>query len=153
MTLKEETLDALTATLLRQHEENEAELRKMQRSKNPDAMDDDELELDGMGAGDELGLGMDTGGEMGLGLGTGVRADVLLADEERIPEVQTTQDFELCRGTRAKGTPALQPGGAPTPPSTFEVLKEDVTIKTALMNWESVYIQFREKSSGASITV
>lgn len=148
--LKEVALNALQSDLLRTHESNEAEMRALQRSRDADAMDDDELDLGGLGAGGELGLGLDAGGEMGLGLGTGVRADAFLADEERIPEVQSTDDFELCRGSRAKGAPAFQPGGAPTPPATFDVLKDGAVVKTALVNWESVYLQFREKSSGVS---
>lgn len=150
--LKDAALSALTSHVLRQHEAAEAELRALGRAHSrDDAMDEDEdaLELDGMGAGGELGLGLDAGGEMGLGMGTGVRVDHALADEERIPEVASTDEFELCRGIKEKGSgPTYGLGGAQPPPARFELLKEGQTVKTALVNWESVYLQFREESSG-----
>jgi hypothetical protein len=113
-------------------------------------MDEDgELELDGLGAGGELGLGLATGGEMGLGLGTGVRGLPGLADAP-MPPLESTDDFELCKGVREKGRPVYEAGGAPTQPIKFDVLKEDAVVKQVLVNWESLYVQFREKSSGES---
>lgn len=54
----------------------------------------------------------------------------------QVPAVKTVDDFELCRAVREKGKPT---GG-------YELLDPSDKVKDHLVNWDSVYIRFRDES-------
>ncbi|KAL4247054.1 hypothetical protein ABKN59_001351 [Abortiporus biennis] len=67
--------------------------------------------------------------------------DVLMGspddDEEEwdhIPQVKSIQDFELCRAVKERGRPTGE----------YEVLDESATVKSCLVNWQYVFIRFRD---------
>ncbi|CCM01761.1 uncharacterized protein FIBRA_03827 [Fibroporia radiculosa] len=57
-------------------------------------------------------------------------------DEESdfVPNVINLEDFELCRGIRERGRMN----------GKFEILDQNATVKNALVNWEPVFVQFRD---------
>ena len=59
---------------------------------------------------------------------------------ERVPQVpivKTVDDFELCRAVKEKGKPT----------GNYELLDHvSGRVKDHLVNWDSVYIQFRDES-------
>ena len=58
----------------------------------------------------------------------------------QVPTAKTVDDFELCRAVKEKGKPTGE----------YELLDhESGRVKDHLVNWDSVYIQFRNES-GAS---
>jgi hypothetical protein len=147
--VKDVALSALQSSVLTEHEAREAELRSLsapitassETAKSKDkgkasAMMDEDIDLDDADA--ELSLGADA-------LPADMRVPDLAGDEQRIPSVSKLEDFELAKGYRDtnknKPVPGILPGH-------FEVLKENATIKNVLNNWETVYVQFREQSSG-----
>jgi hypothetical protein len=142
--LKEQALAALRAPVLAHHDAYEAELR---------ASEGDE---EGMDVGGELGAGFRAGGAMGLGMGTALPTGEL-PDALVRPAVTRADEFELCRGRReradAKEAAYAQAmtGVAPLP-EHFDVLDPAKTLaECKLVNWEMLYIQFREASSGTSL--
>lgn len=50
--------------------------------------------------------------------------------------MKSTKDFELSRGLKEKGRPTGE----------YEVLESTEKVKDNLVNWETVYIQFRDGS-------
>jgi len=57
--------------------------------------------------------------------------------------VETEQDFELCRAVKERGKPT---GG-------FEVLDASITIRDAgLPGWEALFLQFRDTETGKQIS-
>jgi len=55
----------------------------------------------------------------------------------QVPTIKTVDDFELCRAVKEKGRPT----------GNYELLDhESGTVKDHLMNWDSVYIRFRDDS-------
>lgn len=58
--------------------------------------------------------------------------------EWTVPRVQSEDDFELCRGFRDKGRFT----------GRYERLIGDGTVKTSLVNWETLFVQFRDMESG-----
>jgi len=59
--------------------------------------------------------------------------DKLLDD---VPTVNSIEDFELCRALKEKGKPT----------GAYEVLSPAQKVKDDLVNWDTVYIQFRDDS-------
>ena len=79
-----------------------------------------------------------------------LKADVLSADRDgdidmltgtsldpewKPPAVESKDDFELCRAIRERGRPTGQ----------YETLSTKDVVKQTLVNWESVFIQFRDE--------
>jgi len=61
----------------------------------------------------------------------------------QVPTVETVDDFELCRAVKEKGKPT----------GDYELLDHvSGRVKDHLVNWDSVYIRFRDES-GASHTL
>ncbi|TCD63964.1 hypothetical protein EIP91_004733 [Steccherinum ochraceum] len=58
--------------------------------------------------------------------------------EWTVPRVQSEDEFELCRGFRDKGRFT----------GRYERLIGDGTVKTSLVNWETLFVQFRDVESG-----
>ena len=57
-------------------------------------------------------------------------------------DVETEQDFELCRAVKEKGKPT----------GAFEVLDASITIHNAgLSGWEVLFLQFRDRETGKQI--
>ena len=55
----------------------------------------------------------------------------------QVPTVKTVDDFELCRAVKEKGKPT----------GKYELLDhESGRVKDHLVNWDSVYIRFRDES-------
>jgi len=55
----------------------------------------------------------------------------------QVPTVKTVDDFELCRAVKEKGKPT----------GNYELLDhESGRVKDHLVNWDSVYIRFRDGS-------
>lgn len=71
-------------------------------------------------------------------------ADVGTIDD--VPEVSTIADFEIARGIIAKGAIV---------PTDFNLLEDlTQTVKdSGIVNWEVLYLQFRDSSSGESDVV
>lgn len=58
-------------------------------------------------------------------------------------DVETDQDFELCRAVKEKGKPT----------GAFEVLDASITIRDAgLAGWETLFLQFRERATGEQVS-
>jgi len=58
-------------------------------------------------------------------------------DEEAqwtVPKVGKLIDFELCRAIKERGRPT----------GNYEVLEGDALVRNALVNWEAVFVQFRD---------
>ena len=53
------------------------------------------------------------------------------------PEVESVDDFELCRAIRERGRPTGE----------YEKLTTTDIVKQTVMNWESLFIQFRENGT------
>jgi hypothetical protein len=57
-------------------------------------------------------------------------------------DVETEQDFELCRAVKEKGKPT----------GAFEVLEASITIRDAgLSGWETLFLQFRDRETGKQV--
>jgi hypothetical protein len=56
---------------------------------------------------------------------------------EGVPKITSVSDFELCRGIKERGRAGIV---------SYEVLGPKDTVKGALSNWESVFVQFRDES-------
>jgi hypothetical protein len=54
----------------------------------------------------------------------------------QVPTAKTSEDFELCRAVKEKGKPS----------GKYELLDVSGRIKDHLVNWDSVYIRFRDES-------
>ncbi|KAF7792811.1 hypothetical protein EIP86_003910 [Pleurotus ostreatoroseus] len=52
-----------------------------------------------------------------------------------VPQVTSVDDFELCKAVKERGRPTGQ----------YEPLSPDATVKQSVPNWESLYIQFKNK--------
>lgn len=152
--VKEAALGALTSSVLIEHEAREAELRAVSPSTisgaeatkpkgkgKATAIMDEDIDLDDADA--ELSLGADA-------LPADMRVPDDAGDEQRIPPISKLEDFELAKGFRDTHKNKPIPGVLPT---HFEVLKEGATVKTVLNNWETIYLQFREQSSGILMPV
>ncbi|KAI0082526.1 hypothetical protein K474DRAFT_1655316 [Panus rudis PR-1116 ss-1] len=55
--------------------------------------------------------------------------------EWQVPQVTSTDEFELCRAVKEKGRPT----------GKYSVLDENSTVKSSLVNWESVFVQFKDE--------
>lgn len=53
-----------------------------------------------------------------------------------MPKVSDTDDFEISRAVKERGTVAVQ----------YEVLEESQNVRGTLTNWEPVFLQFRDSS-------
>ncbi|KAH9948758.1 hypothetical protein B0H21DRAFT_212351 [Amylocystis lapponica] len=53
-----------------------------------------------------------------------------------VPKVTSVEDFELCRAVREKGRPTGQ----------YEMLERNAQVKNVLVNWENVFVQFKDNS-------
>ncbi|KAI0921217.1 hypothetical protein AcW2_006263 [Taiwanofungus camphoratus] len=53
-----------------------------------------------------------------------------------LPKIATLDDFELCRSIKEKGRPT----------GKYEVLEGDAVTRNALVNWEAVFVQFRDSN-------
>lgn len=57
-------------------------------------------------------------------------------------DVESEQDFELCRAVKEKGKPT----------GAFEVLDASITLRDAgLSGWETLFLQFRDRATGKQI--
>lgn len=67
----------------------------------------------------------------------GVNGDEDGSGNEEIPNVQSTDDFELCRAVKDRGKASAA--------TTYEVLDTGSPIRGLLSNWEELYMQFRDE--------
>lgn len=58
------------------------------------------------------------------------------SEEWKIPEVTHLSDFELCRALREKGRPT----------GRYDIMDDNATIKELLVNWEHVFVRFRDEN-------
>ena len=110
--LKSEVFSALSSPVLHEHTDSGPGLDRI-----PTAPGEDE----------EM-FGADDAGVNGHEDGSG---------NEEIPNVQSTDDFELCKAVKDRGK-----AGAAT---TYEVLDAGSPIRGLLSNWEELYMQFRDE--------
>ena len=69
--------------------------------------------------------------------------DLMAMEPPQIP-VESDGDFELCRALKERGKPT---GG-------FEVLEPSMLLKdSGLSGWETVFLQFRDRSSGKHVFI
>ncbi|KAI0775393.1 hypothetical protein BC629DRAFT_1595032 [Irpex lacteus] len=54
--------------------------------------------------------------------------------EWAVPTVETTDDFELSRAVKERGRPTGE----------YDLLSNKDTVKQSLMNWETLFIRFRD---------
>lgn len=66
-------------------------------------------------------------------LSTDRDGDVDMMSEWAIPPVDSVEDFELCRAIRERGRPTGQ----------YETLSTKDVVKQVLVNWESLFMQFK----------
>ena len=79
-------------------------------------------------------------------LKSGVSSDALdfMAMEPPHISVESDHDFELCRALKERGKPS----------GVFEVLEPSMLLKdSGLSGWETIFLQFREGSSGKHIFI
>lgn len=67
----------------------------------------------------------------------GVNGDEGRSGNEEIPNVQSMDDFELCRAVKDRGKASAA--------TTYEVLDARSPIRGLLSNWEELYVQFRDE--------
>ncbi|THH02149.1 hypothetical protein EW026_g644 [Hermanssonia centrifuga] len=60
--------------------------------------------------------------------------DVDMDSEWTVPQVGSVDDFELCRAIKEKGRPT----------GRYELLSTTDIVKQALVNWESLFVQFKD---------
>ncbi|KAI0832743.1 hypothetical protein BC628DRAFT_1335763 [Trametes gibbosa] len=58
--------------------------------------------------------------------------------EWQVPTVESVHDFELARATKAQGRPT----------GKYEKLDPGVQLKTVLVNWDPVFVQFKDPNGG-----
>ncbi|KAM5534791.1 hypothetical protein V8D89_011507 [Ganoderma adspersum] len=58
--------------------------------------------------------------------------------EWEVPQVETTEDFELARQVKEKGRPT----------GRYEQLEVKAQLKNVLANWDPVFVQFRDANGG-----
>ncbi|KAH8094903.1 hypothetical protein BXZ70DRAFT_1009847 [Cristinia sonorae] len=58
--------------------------------------------------------------------------------EWEVPKVESEDDFELCRALKEKGRPT----------GKFERLLGSATVKASVVNWEPLFIQFKDNERG-----
>jgi len=87
-------------------------------------------------------------GELKLETLSALKSDVapealdVMAMEPPEFDVETDQDFELCRAVKEKGKPT----------GAFEVLRASMTIRDAgLSAWETLFLQFRDRATGTQV--
>jgi hypothetical protein len=86
-----------------------------------------------------------------------LKADTLSAltsdvnDDPNVPRPSHVDDFELCHAPRSGKARTAAPSAQFKVPTEFEVLDTDAVIKNVLVNWETLYIQFKD-SDGESYT-
>lgn len=56
--------------------------------------------------------------------------------EWTVPTVETTDDFELSRAVKERGRPTGE----------YDLLSNNDTVKQSLMNWETLFIRFRDEN-------
>lgn len=59
-----------------------------------------------------------------------------------VPKIGKLIDFELCRAVKERGRPT----------GNYEVLEGNALVRNALVNWEAVFVQFRD-SNGESVSL
>lgn len=65
------------------------------------------------------------------------------SEEWKIPEIHGGLDgFELCRAIKEKGRVT----------GRYETLKGSATVKESVVNWEHVFVQFRDENGESIIT-
>ncbi|KAJ3487983.1 hypothetical protein NLI96_g3159 [Meripilus lineatus] len=58
------------------------------------------------------------------------------SDEWKVPSVQDLNSFELCRALKERNRPT----------GNYEMLNDKATIKESLVNWEHVFVRFRDEN-------
>lgn len=66
------------------------------------------------------------------------------SDEWAVPIVESEDAFELCRAVKDKGTGKEKSRWT----GRFERLDKSATVKASLVNWETLYVQFRDSENG-----
>lgn len=61
--------------------------------------------------------------------------------EWEVPQVQSVDDFELAKAVKEKGRPA----------GKYETLDRNTSLKSSLLNWDNVFIQFKDQEGKSSL--